>query len=112
MTSEMWVAVITALGAVVLLVMGWIINHRMRLPSSIQKTIREERKEYEKSLELKVTRLETELAEERQERAQDKVDCLAKIATVTDLLIARDLVIDRMRERLVALENPSEGATT
>jgi hypothetical protein len=97
-------AIVTASGALAVAIVGYWLNRRMGLPSNFQKTIREERKLYEQVLERKVQRLEGELEAERKDREAVKKECIARINRLADDLVDKELLIDRLRARVTALE--------
>lgn len=101
-------AVVTVVVALLLALIGWYFNRRLGLPDKVQKTIREERAAYEQALEDKAARLETELETERKARLSDKRACLRKINRLGDMVIERDLIIERMQGRLAALDGLTE----
>lgn len=109
MDASVIVAIVTALGALAVAVVGYVVNRRLGVPNAVQQTIREERKLYEKSLEDKASRLEAELDTEREARQADKAECLLQINRLADMVVDRDLIIERLQARVGKLdgEEPS-----
>lgn len=104
MDGTLAAAIVTAIGTVVVATVGYLVNRRLGVPDGIQKTIRDERKLYEQTLEAKVTRLEAELATEKAGREADKAECLERLDRLADDLADRSLVVAALQRRVATLE--------
>ncbi len=100
MDGAVVVAIITSVAALLTAIVGWLLQRSHGLPSTFAVQIRAELEAANKSLEGKADRLEQELINERGARATDKRTCDARIASLSEALVERDLVIRELYRRL------------